>query len=337
MSETVARTIAQDPHWLPHDIDWNTRTINFLKVPKKVYTEPGFLFEYAPPDPQYCLSATIDSMQTLDVDAAPLHFIFHTAFCRSTLLVKALNISGCTVGLAEPKIVAALASGGTQAIPLIAPVMRLLSRKRFDARAVFVKPTNHANRIIPHLLEAVPQAHAILMTNSLEPFLQSVRRRGLMGHRWGRNLYREIQSYAHLDLGMSDEETFVMSDLQVAGLAWILNQRYFHHLASGRFASRIRILDGDQFNRQRMETVAAVLQFCDVDCSNWDSPTGEVHAAFATHAKLGGTFQQAEMDEPTGQEIAMVREWIEAIAAQIDLEVPLKQTLRISGATTETK
>ena len=97
-----------------------------------------------------------------------------------------------------------------------------------------------------------------------------------------------------------------MSDLQGAGLARALDQIFFHHFASGRSASCLRVLDGNRFDKHRAETVAAVLKYCDVDCNDWDSPAGEVQAAFATQAKLGGTSQQAEMDGPTGQEIAMV-------------------------------
>ncbi|MXO47166.1 hypothetical protein GRI69_02665 [Erythrobacter vulgaris] len=263
----------------------------------------------------------------MEVDALPLHFIFHTAFCRSTLLARALNIPGISMGMSEPGIIASLASGGPGVEPLIKPLLRLLGRKKAGIDAIFVKSTNHANRLVPKLLGAQPDARAVLMTNSVAPFLQSVRKRGLMGHRWGRRLYLELQNYTGVDLGMSPEEQFSMTDLQAAGLAWLLSQYYFTRLATGDFKDRVRTLDGDFFNENRGETIRAVLAFGGVDLGEHTAEVLGANPAFTNHSKLGGPMVETTADKPTSEEIEQVEHWLGLIAGQMDVDMPLRQTL----------
>ena len=150
-------------------------------------------------------------------DPGPLHFLFHTAFCRSTLLIRVLDAPGIAVGLNEPGIIAIMVNAGPQAATLHKPLLDLLSRPHASGETVFVKPTNHANALMPALLTARPDARATLMTNALSAFLGSVARKGMMGRRWARQLFLEMQGYAGMDFGMDGRESFAMTDLQAAG------------------------------------------------------------------------------------------------------------------------
>jgi len=319
--------VESNPEWIPHALNLETRRVDFLRVPEETYSATGFLFEYAPSSPADRISISFEQLSGLEVETLPLHFIFHTAFCRSTLLARALNIPGVAIAMSEPGIIASLASGGPVVEPFIKPLLRLLGRKRAGIDAVFVKPTNHANHMIPALMKAQPEARAVLMTNPVSPFLQSVRKRGLMGHRWGRRLYLELQGYAGIDFGMSPEEHFSMTDLQAAGLAWLLNQNYFTQLAGGPFEKRIRTLDGDYFNERRGETIQSILELSGVDSSDFPPERLQLHPAFSEHAKLGGPIVEAPTARSTSEEIEKVTEWLGLIAKQIGIEIPVRQTL----------
>ena len=327
MTLSAIDRIEADNDWLPHRLDLRGRSVEFVRIPREVFTAPGFLFEYTPTDASERLSVPLSRIDDISVDSMPLHFIFHTAFCRSTLLARALNIDGISIGLSEPGIIADLASAGPQARGLQAPILRLLSRRRDGAKAVFIKPTNHANRIIPELLDAAPDARAVLMTNPLAPFLQSVRKRGLMGHRWGRKLFLELQSYAGIDFGMPPEEMFAMTDLQTAGAAWLLHQNYLTNIASKSGNDRVRILDGDYFNSHRGETLSAILAFCDIEhCETSESNLAD-HIAFRTHSKIGGSFDDQITEQSFADEIEQVAQWVGLIANQLGLKAPVAQTL----------
>lgn len=318
--------LRDDPAWMPHRIDWQRREIAFARIPSARLADAGFLFEFEAEDEGDVMRVPLDTVASMSPTPANLHFIFHTAFCRSTLLVRALNIPGHSIGLSEPPIIADLVAGGETAGPFIVPLLGLLARPRQPGEAVFVKPTNHANRLIPKLLDAAPNARAILMTNPVEPFLRSVRKRGLMGHRWGRKLFLELQGYAGMDFGMPPEETFAMTDLQAAGAAWLLNQRYFAQLSTSRFGKRLRILDGDYFDTHRGETLSAIMQFVGIN----DLPPAEalgVSSAFNQHSKFGGEHHEADPDTLSREEIGQVRHWLELVGQQMDLALPTPQTL----------
>lgn len=323
-----------DADWLPHRIDPDARRVEFLRVPPSAYREPGFLADFRPAGSDDTASLAFEEVAALDPEAGALHFIFHTAFCRSTLLARALNIEGASVGLAEPGIIASLANfiqaGGERVQPgLTRSVLRLLARRQPGAEAVFVKPTNHANRLIPALLAAKPDSRAIFMTNGLEPFLASVARKGLMGRRWARSLFLELQAYAPVDFGLDPREMFLAGDLQVAGLAWLLGQNHFASILAGPEGPRLAVLDGDRFNAERARTLGAVLAFVGVEADDARIEATAGGPVFETHAKLGERYESNEVAVRGGEaeEIAQVSRWIGLIAEQMGPAVPLTHTL----------
>ncbi|RJY09306.1 hypothetical protein [Aurantiacibacter aquimixticola] len=328
---TDAAIIAADPHWLPHALDLPGGRMQFLRITRERLSATGFLGDLTTEEAQGEAWLALDAVRGMTVDTGALHFIFHTAFCRSTLLVRALNIDSVSVGMAEPRILTQLAGTGEAGRALVKPVCDLLSRPWPDADAVFVKPTNHANMLIPALLAACPHAKAVLMTNRLPAFLRSVDKRALMGRRWGRQLYLEVMSYAGMDLGMDAREQFAMTDLQAAGLAWFLSQRMFAGLAGSREGERFRTLDGDRFDVERAKTLEALLDLAGLEHET--NAIGRVvdGPIFAKHAKLGGKFgQAAENAKPSAafdQECEQVAQWIGMIAEQAGLQVPIRQTL----------
>ena len=327
MSTDPVLIIERDSCWLPHSIDWSRKMVQFVKIPTQRLRAPGFLFEFEPELASDSQELPIARLGEIHVDTLPIHFVFHTAFCRSTLLSRALNLDGIAVGMSEPGIVASMVNAPAEFRPILRDVLRLLSRHREGVSAVFVKPTNHANRLIPQILDTSPDSRAILMTGALEPFLNSVRKRALMGHRWGRKLYLEVQGYAGLNLGMPPEEIFAMSDLQAAGLAWLLYQNYFTQLSSGKYQERLRTLDSDFFERHRSDTVEGILHFCRIRTSSFSRRVLERDPLFSEYSKGRGEIRLDNPSKSTETEIMQVQHWLELIASQIGIDAPVQQNL----------
>ncbi|MBB3035269.1 hypothetical protein [Alteriqipengyuania lutimaris] len=326
---TDFQSIAADPRWIPHRIDPAAGRLEFLHLTREALSQTGFLADRTGPTQAIALS----QLDRSAIAPGPVHFIFHTAFCRSTLLVRALECPGVSAGLSEPGVIGSLVNAGQGGQPLVAPVVDLLARPWGQDEAVFVKPTNHANSLIPALMDSAPQARAILVTNPLPSFLAAVIRKGMMGRRWGRQLYLELMAYAGIDLGMDGREQFAMTDLQAAGLAWFLNQRYFDAIAR-RYGDRTRVLDGDRFDAERARTLAAVGDFTGVAIDSGKAQEIARGPVFASDAKTGADFaEKARADASATQsavvedEIAKVGEWIGIIAQQAGLQVPVRQTL----------
>ncbi|MCZ8136339.1 MAG: hypothetical protein O9266_08540 [Porphyrobacter sp.] len=326
--------LAADPHWLPHAFDPARQNLTFAKLPRARLAATAFLADIARETGYETTEVPLATLASaVPAPSAPVTFIFHTAFCRSTLLARALEQPGISTGLSEPGIIASLAGAGPAGQGAVAPVAALLARPWSAGEAVFIKPTNHANRLAPALMQALPQARAVLMSNPLPSFLAAVVRKGMMGRRWGRQLYLEMMSYAGMDLGMDGREQFLMTDLQATGLAWFLNQRFLAALVQN-FGARVRVLDGDAFGRDPAKTLAAVYAFAGHAVSPEQVAAIASGPVFAADAKTGEDYAaksardaEATRSSVTEDEIAKVGEWVNMIARQAGLSVPLAQTL----------
>ncbi|MDZ4307566.1 hypothetical protein [Allopontixanthobacter sp.] len=322
--------LSSDPYWIPHRIDLKRGRVEFLKLPPQAFSGASFLADYTPETAVDSATVSLDELVAMQPETGQLHFIFHTAFCRSTLLARTMNINGVSVGMSEPGIIASLANAGEAGTRFIKPCLMLLARARINAdaavQAVFVKPTNHANRLIPTLMHALPEAKAVLISNSLPDFVKAVNRKGLPGRRWARNLYLEVQSYAPLDLGIDSRENFLLSDLQVAGLAWLLQRRWFEANISGPSGARIRSLDSDRFNESRAESLRAIARFTGLNITRAQTESAASSPIFRTHAKLGGNYaairRKGDLQSASGvfdEEMDMVGKWIKQIELQAGL------------------
>jgi hypothetical protein len=326
--------ILNDPHWLPHGFDPARGTITFIRVTRERLAQPAFLADATSADSSAPVDIPLAEIAAARPAQAPLHYIFHTAFCRSTLLVRALEQPGVSAGLSEPGIIARLVGKGDAGLRALAPAMALLARPWGSSAAgvesVFVKPTNHANALIPALMDARPQACAVLMTNPLPSFLKAVVRKGMLGRRWARQLYLELMGYAGMELGMDAREQFAMTDLQAGALAWFLSQRYFDALAR-RYGARVRVLDGDTFGRDPARVLDALGAFTRVPLDGAAIARGPL---FAHDAKTGEDYAvKAARDEAASEsavvedEIAKLGEWVALIARQAGVAVPVRETL----------
>ncbi|RPF70686.1 hypothetical protein [Aurantiacibacter spongiae] len=322
--------LAADPAWLPHALDLAARRVRFLRLPRETLGERTFLHERQPASPDEEASASFAEVAEMNVASGPVHFLFHTAFCRSTLLARALDVPGVSVGLSEPGILGALVSAGGEAPELLAPVLDLLSRPHAPGEVVVVKPTNHANALIPAIMQARPDARAVLMTSGLEPFLAAVARKGLIGRRWGRMLYLELQGYAPMDFGMDAREQYAMTDMQAAGLAWFMGQRWLAMQLDGPAGGRMRTLDGDAFAADSAGTLCALAGFLDLSLEEEDARRIAGGPLFASHAKSGEAYDAARLAADARADSAIVREeiaqvarWVGMITQQAGLALPV--------------
>lgn len=332
--EISLQTLAHDPLWLPHRYVRRTGHVELVKIPRSRFSADEFLADHTPDQADNLVRLPLDQFTTAEVQSGNAHFIFHTAFCRSTLLARALNIPGISVGMSEPGIIANLMANQDSANGAIHAVTRWLARPQSMSQATFIKPTNHANAIIPSLMAAQPDAKAILISNSLISFLKSVNRRGLLGRQWARKLYLEVQQYAPLDLGMSAVEHFAISDMQAAGLAWLLQRRWFLMVMEQLGEERFVTLDSDDFDQNRKATLKAALELAHVHIDDGVANDAANAPLFNSHSKLGGDFagmesRQSEQERSAiwDQEAGQVQQWIDAIARQAGIPEVLPRPL----------
>lgn len=331
---TDLAAMAADARWIPHRYDRQTGRVQFLRLDAPAMRKLTFLADAEPADSAAQAWVPARDLAALRPQAGRLHFVFHTAFCRSTLLARALDLPGVSFGLSEPAILNDLAMGGREAGSLVAPVLALLARPVAGAPVTVVKPSNVANALLPAVLQLRADARVLLLSGTLSAFLRSVHKKGLMGRRWARRLHAHVMTYAPVDLGMAEGELFELTDLQVAGLAWFLQQRHFALVMRAQSGDRLRTLDADALVADRARTLGAVASHFGLGASPGAITAVANGPVFQRHAKLGTDFAATMAEEDVAahssvvdEEVAMVATWIDAIIANTGLILPARRAL----------
>ncbi|MDZ7588858.1 MAG: hypothetical protein U5J78_06900 [Parasphingorhabdus sp.] len=91
-----------DAGWLAHRYDESADAFRFLDVPRDVHRQSTFITDdYLPNHPDFVAIARQDAAQ-FRPQTVPIHFIFHSAYCCSTMLARAFDLPGIAMGLKEP-------------------------------------------------------------------------------------------------------------------------------------------------------------------------------------------------------------------------------------------
>lgn len=215
------------------------------------------------------ISAKDNTLVTHDIQAAlgvstekpgevPV-FIFHTAFCCSTLLARSLDMPGKTLVFREPLTLLQLADlkRGFSKAPfeyhrLLMRTMQFLTDLSVCEEKIIIKPTNLANNLITDLIAVYPTTRILLLHDDLEPFIISVLKRPDESVT-GMNLFlKRFLADNPADLHFLDAQISGKLHLQAA-LAWALQKSELNK-AMGEQSSQIRTIHTSDF-LTRPETI----------------------------------------------------------------------------------
>jgi hypothetical protein len=168
-----------DPRWMPLGYDAQRDDLMFAWVDETAL-QSAFLDSRLGEPWNRRFAVAADSLPRPDPTHAPA-WLFHTAFCCSTLLARALHAPPDAVALKEPQILLDLTrlSLGQPGFPpellerRLHDTVHLLERPWIPDGRVLIKPTNAVNRLLPSLLAAAPASRALLLFGGLEDFLLS--------------------------------------------------------------------------------------------------------------------------------------------------------------------
>ena len=326
--------LAGDPEWLPHRLLDQGATIRFVRADRKMHRNATFLNdEYLG---QEAPRADVALATLADVDtraSAPLHFIFHSAFCCSTLLARSFDLPGLAMGLKEPIILndaVQLVRAGRLRDTTLDLVLRLLERPMETNETIVIKPSNAANRLMTDMLRLRPNARAILMYRPLPAFLRSVARKGMFGRIWARRLLAEIRGEMPFVTGFSELDYQLQTDLQAAAMGWLIQHGQFAHIAAA-MPGRIRILSSVDLLEDKQAAITTAMNWFMLEPDPDLARSIVGGSVFADDAKkLGQRFDLSAGPSPTvvdEGEIEMVSNWIAAVAAHVGLNLNLSPAL----------
>jgi hypothetical protein len=232
--------------WFACDLHVADRAFHVLRVDEAVIERSSFLDTRIEAPLDQAVAVAADDVARADVPRAPIGWLFHTSFCASTLLARALHVAPFAVALKEPLVLRRLADArhaGRAIDDLIAPAVKLLSRPWHPGGAVVIKPTHVALNIAIDLLAAAPASRAVILTCSLPEFLIS-------------NLKKPAESQAKIPLLV--ERALAATDFArrlpatalappdlvcAAGLQWAAQREHVLEVVDAVGQARVRVLD----------------------------------------------------------------------------------------------
>lgn len=334
MTYSAAKIVA-DPEWLAHRYDEQADAFHYRHVTRSRHAEVPFATDDClGKEPNPVVIAREEATRLLG-ERAPVHFIFHSAYCASTMLVRALDRSGSAMGISEPVMLNDMVGWRRRGADIrkhakvMDDALGQLARPFGQGEAVALKPSNIFNGLAMGALHIRPHSRALLLFSPIEEFLLSVARKGMWCRLWVRELLEILLQQGVVDLGFEPRDYFRQTDLQVAGVGWLAQHHLFHRMANHYGPERIATLDSETLTRDPAALaakVAAHFGLRDQDDAHYAD-----HPAILRNSKSGEGFapgeRQADQDrarEAYGDEIEKVAEWVRVVGEQrgISLELP---------------
>lgn len=346
MISTVQQNeILGDASYLAHRYDEVNDAFRFLSVPRNVHRQCTFITDEHLPNVDEFRAIARSELTDVSPPTAPVHFIFHSAYCCSTMLARAFDIEGVSMGLKEPVVLNDMigwrrrGADSARQHKVLDQGLALLSRPFGKDRSVIIKPSNICNPLAIEMLQMRPEAKALLLYAPIEGFLKSIAKKEMWGRIWVRDVLIGTLKDGYAIGGFSQDELLQLTDLQVAAIGWLSQHALFAKIIEDIGADRVKTLDSDTFLAQSPETIAALSRLYGLGMTNAQIDTVIQGPAFTSHSKLdqakhGEIFdaktrdqEQRQVAEVHGAEIDMVATWTKAVADSQGIELNIDSRL----------
>lgn len=341
--------LVQDYRWLPYRMSPQTGQLHFVRAERTDHQAVTFLNDQLLSRGTGQRTARLSDLLPALADAAPgseSRFIFHTSFCCSTLLARALDVPGVSMGLKEPLVLndlaaAAAAARRTDVVrPLLGPALQLLSRPFAPGEKVVIKPSNVVNPLIGEIIKQTETNAALFLSSPLDDFLRSVAKKGLFGRIWARRQSQHLARLPPAPIAFPDSERWEHSDLQVAALVWMQQRAQFARILAQLPPERGASLENHVLLGDPQAVLSAIARFFSLALSTDQIDHAVAGPAFQQDSKRHNRMhdphqrraEHQQLDGLLGDEIRMVVSWAGTVAEHFKLNLKLSHPLLDSSA-----
>jgi len=341
----------QSPSVYPERVDAKNRRLELCEMSIKSFTETPFL--------DHRMVRAGSGRHSLGFDAIlqhpnlpepqPASFIFHSAFCCSTLMTRYLDALDRFLVLREPHSIYEIASlqrfHGKNVLPDVTAdewqalyrLIMLLLVRRFDNNApVVMKPSDGCNNLMANMLGEHADNTGLFIYTSLERFLVSVLKQDDR-HEWAAIRARELT----LDLLHNSIQPKVspigLGPGQNAALVWVLQMDSYRALHEGPYGKRIRCLNSSDFLDDPVAVITALTSHfghpvpADTVAELLSAANLEVHSKLPSQHYDQQT-REREFREERGkydERITRIMQWAESVFGSESLKAPLPGALTL--------
>ena len=343
-TEQQIESILRDPAWLPHAYDAAADTLTFAYLPREKQRGATFLFEDKLGEIKKSAPIPLNALplERLRAEARPIHFIFHTGYCCSTLLCRALDAPGVSMALKEPQIMYSISEpilagkDVERRLNALGVILDLMSRGLTTGETQIIKSTYTDIALVQPILDSRPSTRALFLHGPLDEFLRSVAKRGLHGRANMRGLYERLSQQVALPTGYTAVDLFRQTDLQISALNWLMQIARYQTLAQHYAPTgRVLTLSAGQLLAHKAQSLKSLSAHFGLksEAATWDRVAAG--PAFRENAKRPGEAysgadrvrEQAALKAAHGKEIDMVSTWLDAVAKHCAVNTNLGDTL----------
>lgn len=340
---TAPADLVKDPAWLPEGYDAVRDVVRFARIDRAGLVREAFLDERMARSVTARAEAPLTALLPLtEKPFEPPRFIFHTAFCCSTLLARALDAPGASLALKEPNILLDIANAArvneklkrdpALFMRLCRTVFALLARPHQGNERVVIKPTNTASTLAPQALAI--GAPSLFLYGDLREFLVSLLKKGEEGRSFVRGQYN---IYALDGAGLAaiqPRQAMTFTDLQVAGVVWRHQIEQFQRLLAGAKTGAasldFRFLLADP--AKALKATAKHLNLPIADETLDATARGEIFARNSKFADKKYDAAQRDAEETAliehwKPEIELITRWAGQLNLGVDAKLPLPKAL----------
>jgi hypothetical protein len=333
--------LLNDPAWFPCALDTRAGTVSFARISRDAVSKEAFL------DQRMHGSITGREMAALSEVLAtlagrqhkPPAFIFHTAFCCSTLLASALDKPGSVLALKEPDILMGLANAlrvdakarqsSKHAEALVQAVFALLATSCGGDERVLIKPTNAANNLLPLAIAA--GAPVLLLYGSLRSFLVSVLKKGEACKAFVRGQYNIFALDPEGLAAVPQRQAVAFTDLQAAAMVWRHQLELFQRALAVTPREQLVSLDFKRLTATPVPVLQAVARHLDLPHSNAGIEAIANGPVFSRNAKFTHQeFRPEQVDQDVrvieeryGETLDLIENWANRTSLGTTLPMPL--------------
>lgn len=311
----------QDARWFCDALDVKTNQAHFVHTDRDSVCEAPFL------DHRWVRSGLkehrvdLAALSFLELPQAP-RFIWHTAFCGSTLLARCLDKAGVSLALREPDALMHAASiqrhRSAQEAQLALKVTLALLLRGFEAgERVTLKPTNAANNMMQGAFALHPEGRSVFLTSQLRHFLLSIAKKGEAGRAFIRQLFSLFLRDGHPLANSEPSQLLGLTDLQIAALVWHLQIDGMRAAAHAFPGHKVLWVEDDAFLDEPAAILKAVCAHLDIPLSDEECQSVANGPLLQKNSKLGDVkyTPQKRLEERDaiaahyGEELDMIITW----------------------------
>jgi hypothetical protein len=265
--------LLSSPSFYPLKMDFDNGLLSFVPMSRATYQSSSFLDgrTQAAGSERYDIPAADLLASAADLAPSPnrAHYIFHAAFCCSTLLARYLELIPPCFVLKEPLFLTQMAVVRPRAIadhnegalepaewaPLFELCARLLARGFAAEDVIAVKVNDICNSLGEMLLARDPAAKGVFVTIGLREFLL-VLLKAPERRQWLRGRLVKARKDAAIIPELAGFDPVQMSDAEGGAFLWALNEALRARLCT-LYQSRILTVQGEQIADAPAEAVRA--------------------------------------------------------------------------------